>query len=156
MQNMYENNNLPWVDGPKRILKFLEMNKGKFAIDLPPLETYWPSYNRGDTKDNGGLQSIWQDPNHKVSRKLDSLTMHKNNDTDYLVCLNDHKTLRLNFIGMITLDLCDEFNSVSVIVSIIREAYPSGWQTIEYDTQSTIRKLYTAGFITDTRHLVLN
>lgn len=148
MKSMYQENNLPWVNEPKRVLKFLETNKGRFDISLAALEAYWPMYKRSCVSANAGLKSIWEDPTKITPKQSSSLKIQKQSDTIYLVNGAGIKPFVLNQSSMAILTLCNGYNSASDIVTIIRNTYPSGWLSMEQSVQAALRSLYAEGLIT--------
>lgn len=151
MKNMYTEENLPWVDETIRMEEFIKINGDLFPIDNPALEAYWPMYKRSISKTTGGLQSVWEDPTRVIPEKVNTLEIKRNSDSNFDININASKTLEVNQSYINILSLCDGYNTVSDIASIIRDAYPSDWPTIEYDIQWSLRELYAQGLISSCR-----
>jgi len=147
MNSMQRRANTPWAIDSERMLQYLASNGRIIPIDDPALEAYWPIYKRSIPSASVGLQTIWEDPSRIAPKKLSSIEIHKQGDSDYLISADKKRSLKLNLSSLIILNLSDGFNSVSDITSITRDAYPAAWQSIEYSVQLTLRELYAAGFI---------
>ncbi|GMR06029.1 MAG: hypothetical protein BMS9Abin25_0610 [Gammaproteobacteria bacterium] len=136
-----------WAIDSERILHYLESNRMKIPVDDPILDAYWPMYKRKAHVADTGLDSIFSDPIKIIPRILTSSKIKELSKTEYLVSNPGGASLKLNHSSMMIFNLCNGRNSVSDIVSITREAYPTAWSSIENHVQSALRSFYAMGLL---------